>query len=133
MADSKDIARQFLEAFWAGEPERGYALCSSDALWTFQKSLREPRTASIQEAVEWLNTKLVAEFDPESGYTVDVHNSIAEGEEAAIEYTARGKTRSGEIYENNYLVRFTIRDGLIISVRPYFDTHYVHNVLAKLD
>ena len=133
MADSADIARRFLEAFWAGTPEEAYALCAPDAQWTFQKSLREPRYASVPEAVDWLNEKLVGEFDPDSGYTVDVHNTVAQGDEAAIEYTARGKTRRGDIYENNYLVRFTIRNGLITSVRPYFDTHYVHKVLANLD
>jgi ketosteroid isomerase-like protein len=131
--DNKAIAVHFLEAFWRGAPQDGLALCAPDAVWRFQKSLRQPRESSVAEAVEWLMTRLVAGFDPESGYSVEVHNAIAEGEEAAVEYTARGRTRAGEIYANDYLVRFTMRGARIVSIRPYFDTHYVHRVLAPLD
>lgn len=129
---SKDIGLRFLQAFWDGDVEAGLALCADDAQWTFQKSLRSPRYAGIREAVDWLNETLVSGFDPDSGYEVDVKNAIGEGDEAAIEYTARGATRSGEVYENNYLVRFTVKNGLIRSVRPYFDTHYVHKRLVPL-
>ena len=133
MSDAKQLALDFLQAFWDGDPARGVALCTPDAVWTFQKSLREPRYAPIDEAIDWLNTKLVGEFDPESGYEVEVKNAIGEGNEAAIEYSARGKTVRGDVYHNDYLVRFTVSDGKITSVRPYFDTHYVHRVLARLD
>jgi ketosteroid isomerase-like protein len=133
-AAAKDIALAFLQSFWDGEPERGLALCAEDALWTFQQSLPFPRHASIAEALDYLNTTLVAGFDPDSGYEVQVHNAIDDdGEEAAIEYSARGKTMRGGVYENDYLVRMTIRDGKIHSVRPYFDTHRVHKVLYDLD
>ena len=50
-----------------------------------------------------------------------------------MEYTARGTTRSGAVYENDYLVRMTVRDGRIVSIRPYFDTHRVHHLLYDLD
>jgi hypothetical protein len=132
MTDNREIAQAFLQAFWNGAPQEGVALCAPDAVWTFQKSLRQPRHAAIPEAIDWLMSRLVGEFDPDSGYTVEVHNTIAEGDEVAMEYTARGRTRRGDLYENNYLVRFTIRDGRIVSVRPYFDTYYVHRVLAPL-
>ncbi len=132
LADSKKIATSFLEGFWAGEPEKALALCSDNAVWTFQKSLRSPRYASVPDAVSWLNETLVSEFDPDSGYTIEVHSAISDGEEAAIEYTATGTTRKGEVYENNYLVRFTVKKGKIVSVRPYFDTHYVNERLAEL-
>ncbi len=133
MTTNSEIARHFLEAFWHGAPQEALHLCAPDAEWTFQKSLRQPRHAPVGEAVDWLLARLVGEFDPDSGYRVAVHNTMAEGDEVAIEYTARGRTRRGELYENDYLVRFTLRDGQIRSVRPYFDTHYVHRVLTPLD
>jgi ketosteroid isomerase-like protein len=131
--NSKDIALRFLQAFWDGEPDRAFELCAEDAQWTFQKSLRSPRYASIPDAVDWLNAALMTGFDADSGYSVEVHHTIGEGEEAAIEYSATGKTVRGEIYANNYVVRFTVRDGQIVSVRPYFDTYYVHQRLAALE
>lgn len=133
MTSNKQIAQGFLQAFWAGAPQDGVKLCAPDAVWTFQKSLRSPRYAPVGEAIDWLMAKLVGEFDPDSGYDVELHNVIADGDEVAMEYTARGRTRRGEIYENNYLVRFTITNGRIVSVRPYFDTHYVHRTLTTLD
>ena len=133
MIDPKQTAMDFLQAFWDGDPAAGLVLCAPDAVWTFQKSLREPRLASIAEAIDFLNTRLVAEFDPASGYSVDVHSVVGEGDEVAVEYSAKGKTRRGDLYHNDYHVRFTVRDGRIVSVRPYFDTHYVHRVLARLD
>jgi len=72
-------------------------------------------------------------FDPDSGYTVDVDNCIGEGDEAAIEYRAQGRNRQGVLYANNYLVRFTSKNGKILSIRPYFDTHLVSKLLFDLD
>jgi ketosteroid isomerase-like protein len=133
MIDPKQIALSFLQAFWDGRPADSVALCAPDAVWTFQKSLRERRLAEIPEAIDFLMDKLVGEFDPDSGYEVIVHSVVGDGDEIAIEYSACGRTRRGDVYDNDYLVRFTLCDGLITSVRPYFDTHYVHRVLARLD
>jgi ketosteroid isomerase-like protein len=131
-ADAKSLGLAFLQAFWDGEPERGYALCAPDAHWRFQRSLHDPPEVPVREAVQWLMDKLVSGFDPESGYTVNLRSAIGEGDEAAIEYSATGLTHSGETYLNHYHVRFTSRDGKIVSIRPYFDTHYVSRVLYDL-
>ena len=107
-------------------------MCAPDARWRFQRSLHEPREVPVPEAVQWLMDKLVSGFAPDSGYTVDVTSVIGEGDEAAIEYSATGKMRSGDIYNNNYVVKFTSRDGKLVSIRPYFDTHYVSKTLHDL-
>ena len=131
--DSKTLALAFLQSFWDGEPERGYSLCAPDAHWQFQRSLHTPDVVPVRAAVEWLNTHLVTGFDPNSGYKVQLGSVIGEGDEASAEYSATGLTRSGETYYNRYHVRFTTRAGKIVSIRPYFDTHYVHKALFKLD
>ena len=132
MSDAKRLGLEFLQAFWDGEPERGYALCAPDARWRFQRSLHEPREVPVPEAVKWLMDKLVSGFAPDSGYSVELRDVIGEGDEAAIEYSATGRTRNGTTYHNNYVVRFTTRDGQIVSIRPYFDTHYVSKTLYDL-
>lgn len=130
--DAKSLGLAFLQAFWDGDMERGYKLCAPGALWRFQKTLHAPQEVPVREAVQWLMDKLVAGFDPNSGYTVQMSNAIGEGDEAAIEYSATGKTRSGDTYANNYLVRFTVKNGQIVSIRPYFDTHLVSKMLYDL-
>lgn len=131
--DATRLGLEFLQAFWDGDPERGYRLCAPDARWTFQRSLHDPRVVPVREAVQWLTDTLVAGFAPGERYTVEVRDAIGSGDEAAIEYSATGRTRGGAIYSNNYVVRFTTREGRIVSIRPYFDTHYVHQVLCPLD
>jgi ketosteroid isomerase-like protein len=131
--DAKRLGLAFLQAFWDGEPERGYALCHPDARWHFQRSLHDPDVVPVQQAVDWLNAALVSGFDPDSGYTVQLRDAIGEGNEAAIEYSATGRTRRGDTYHNRYVVRFTVEEGRIVSIRPYFDTHYVSRTLYDLD
>ena len=131
-SDAKSLGLAFLQAFWDGDPERGYRLCAPHARWTFQRSLHEPQEVPVREAVEWLNSALVSGFDPDSGYTVQLRDAIGEGGEAAIEYSATGRTRRGETYLNRYVVRFTVENGQIVSIRPYFDTHYDSKMLYDL-
>jgi len=130
--DAKSLGLAFLQSFWDGDIQRGYKLCAANAKWRFQKTLHDPQEVAVPIAVQWLLDTLVAGFDPDSGYTVTVANAICDGDEAAIEYSATGKTRTGEIYSNNYLVRFTAKNGKIVSIRPYFDTHLVSKLLHDL-
>ena len=132
-ADAKTLGLAFLQSFWDGDPELGYAFCADGAVWRFQRSLHDPVEVPVRVAVQWLNDNLIAAFDPDSGYTVEVFGVIGEGDEAAIEYAATGRTREGETYHNHYHVRFTARHGKLVSIRPYFDTHYVSKVLCNLD
>lgn len=131
-SDVKSLGLAFLQAFWDGDPERGYALCAPGATWRFQRSLHDPVEVPVRDAVRWLNDNLVAGFDPASGFTVEVLSAIGEGDEAAIEYSATGRTRRGNEYHNRYHVRFSARDGKLVSIRPYFDTHYVSKMLYDL-
>jgi ketosteroid isomerase-like protein len=133
VSEAKRLGLAFLQAFWDGQPERGYALCHPRARWQFQRSLRDPDEVPVREAVEWLNSALVSGFAPDSGYTVQLRDAIGEGDEAAIEYSATGLTRRGDTYHNRYVVRFTVENGQIVSIRPYFDTHYVSRTLYDLD
>ena len=124
MQDNKEIANGFLEALWAGDTEGALSLCAPGAVWEFMPTVHSPRITSIPDAIEWYRN-LVTFFDPDSGYDTEVFNIIAEGDEVAMEYNAIGKTISGGNYENFYLVRFTVREGKIFSVRPYFDPEYL--------
>ena len=54
------------------------------------------------------------------------------GNDAAVEYAAIGRTRRGDVYHNHDVVRFTVEHGRIVSIRPYFDTHYVSRMLHDL-
>jgi ketosteroid isomerase-like protein len=131
-ATAKALGLEFLQAFWSGEFDKAYALCASDASWVFQTSLHNPREATVGEAVRWLSDTLMLGFDTASGYAVTLRDAIGEQGEAAIEYSATGRTRRGETYLNHYVVRFSVAEGKITSIRPYFDTHYASKMLHDL-
>jgi len=130
---AKHVGLQFLQGFWSGELEGSFSLCAPGATWHFQSTLHDPAVVPVRDAVQFLMDALVGGFDPASGYSVELDNCIGEGDEAAIEYRATGKTRTGQTYANRYLVRFTVTDGKIVSIRPYFDTHLVSRLLYDLD
>ena len=44
---------------------------------------------------------------------------MADRDKAVLEWITRGRSRTGDPYENHYLGLFTIRDGRIASIREY--------------
>jgi ketosteroid isomerase-like protein len=54
-----------------------------------------------------------------------VKGAIAEGDKVALEIESYGKLQNGRIYNNEYHVLMTIRDGKICDVKEYLDTQHV--------
>lgn len=50
---------------------------------------------------------------------------IAEGDEVALEAESHGALANGRIYNNQYHIRFQLRDGKIAAAREYLDTQHV--------
>jgi uncharacterized protein len=67
-------------------------------------------------------------YDPDT-VSIEVTNVVAEGEQVALEWITRGRTASGNDYENFYSAIFVVRDDRIQAVREYTDTLYASNVL----
>ena len=51
--------------------------------------------------------------------------AIAEGDKVAIELVGRGELKNGRVYNNEYHLLMTIRDGKVARVREYLDTQHV--------
>lgn len=54
-----------------------------------------------------------------------VLGTTAEGDRVAVEARSRGELRNGRVYEQEYHVLMTIRDGRIAAAREYMDTQHV--------
>jgi ketosteroid isomerase-like protein len=59
------------------------------------------------------------------GLRMTVTSAIAEGDRVALEVVSRGELRNGRVYEQEYHMLMTIRDGKISAVREYLDTQHV--------
>lgn len=127
--DPKTVVKTFLEAFWREDLASAKACLAPNAEWWFAQSLPYPRPCPAAEALDRVATDMFTAFDPNDALRVQWEVLFAEGEEVAAEYSARGRTRTGKVYANRYCMRATVRNGRIVSLRPYTDTKYLTEVL----
>lgn len=71
----------------------------------------------------------VLEVFPE-GLSFTLHGMIAEGDQVAVEATAKGMHISGAMYEQDYHFVITIKDGQISRLKEYLDTEVVTQVIC---
>ena len=60
-----------------------------------------------------------------------VLNTVAEGNKVCIEAVGDMKLRDGRNYRNTYHHVVEFEDGLIVSIREYFDTAYVKEMFGQ--
>jgi ketosteroid isomerase-like protein len=73
---------------------------------------------------------LFASFDPPGKFDVEVRQVLAADDAVTVEYSAKGKLANGRDYENDYVMAFTIRDGLIAEQRAYTDTAHLSRLFG---
>jgi ketosteroid isomerase-like protein len=59
------------------------------------------------------------------GLKMTVKSLIAEGDRVAVEVESWGELQNGRVYNNEYHLLLTIRDGKIREVKEYLDTQHV--------
>lgn len=125
---TKTIARAFFERFDANDVDGALALFSEDATyWLAGKpdelpGIGELSKPQIAKVFRRMNALL------EDGLRMQVKSIIAEGDVAAVEVVSHGQLKNGRHYNNEYHIRIQVRDGLICSVREYYDSLHVHSV-----
>lgn len=125
------IVRTFLEALWAGETDNAKAQFSDESEWWFRPSLGYRRPMPGPDAIDIVFNDMIGRFDPDKPFNVDVHHIFGEDGEVAAEYTATGTTMTGREYKHRYLLRATVVDDKIRTVRPFVDTKYFLETLME--
>jgi uncharacterized protein len=126
--DSKSVLRLYVAAVEAGDEQTIRDLLAEDATWTLAAgNLPISGTWQGRDAIlgEFLATAL-SHYEPGS-VSLEITGMIAEGDQVALQWTSRARTRDGRSYENGCIGVFTIRDGKVQSVREYMDTLYAHD------
>ena len=59
------------------------------------------------------------------GLKMTVTGLIAEGDQVAVEVESYGELKNGRVYNQQYHILMTFRDGKISAVREYLDTQHV--------
>ena len=116
------IALRFLEAFWRGDVDSVLTFATQPARFIFARSLPYPRECPLREALQSIVSGLFSAFDPPGRFEVTIRQALGEGDHVTVEYSATGRLANGRDYQNDYVMAFTFRDGLIDEQRAYTDT-----------
>ena len=122
--DAKTLVRGFLEALWSGDKTGAKAPFAADAQWWFRPSLGYPQPMHPHDAIDVVMDDMIGQFDTSQPFTVELHHLFAEQGEVAAEYTATGTTIRGRQYQHRYLLRASVQNGKIVTIRPWADTKY---------
>jgi uncharacterized protein len=125
-ADSRAVVQRYLDAVQVGDAQGVRELFAPDATWQLRGELPISGTRKGRDAIlgESLATAL-GYYEPGS-LDLEATSMVAEGEQVALEWVSRARTRAGEPYENFCIGVFTVRDRRIQTVREYMDTLYAH-------
>ena len=128
-AENKQVVLGFVEALSRGNIDAMNAALADDATWWLPGSLPVSGTHRGKKGIfDGFLAKAAPLFEPRS-LSIQVQNTIADGDCVAVEWIARGKTAKGKTYENFYNVVFQVKGGKIQAVREYVDTLYAKEVL----
>jgi uncharacterized protein len=64
------------------------------------------------------------------GPEVTINRILTDGEHAAVEAVGNGKLRNGRTYANVYHFAVDTKDGKVLAVREYMDSHHVATVMG---
>ncbi|WP_042387881.1 nuclear transport factor 2 family protein [Streptacidiphilus melanogenes] len=128
--DPRTVVVDYVNAVAEGDLDAIVASFADDATWTYPGDLPLSRVWRGRDAIvgDFLGGAGVL-FAPDSTPEVTLTNVIADGEQVVAEWTSRGVTVNGHIYDNQCLGVFTVRDVRIVSVREYTDTQHVERTL----
>jgi ketosteroid isomerase-like protein len=123
--DNKKLATEFLARFSANDIAGALATMADDATWWIAgKPDQLPAAgAHSKEQIAKLFHNMAGQL--KAGLKMNVRSMIGEREKVAVEVESYGELHNGRIYNQEYHMLMTIRDGKISEVREYLDTQHV--------
>jgi uncharacterized protein len=119
------LARSFFERFDANDIAGVLDLLADDAsYWLAGKPGQLPGVgtlskAQIAEVYQRMGERLT------DGLRMTVRNTVAEGDQVALEVVSHGVLKNGRVYDNEYHLLMRLRGDKIVAVREYYDSFHV--------
>jgi ketosteroid isomerase-like protein len=121
----------FLRAYWRADLSGALSFCSAGASIVLARSVPIVTPAAVSEILPIIFREIYPRFEG-SRFDVAVDRTLAAGETAMVEYTARGKLTTGATFECDYAAVFDFEpSGKITRVKMYTDTRYVAAALMS--
>ena len=123
--DNVGVVQRCFEAFGRGDVAAFLATLSDDVVWTIAGPALVPYAGERrghEGAAQFLEAIAIAvEFE-----TFEPRKFIANGDHVAVVGFERGRVRAtGQTFDNDWVLLFTLRDGKIKDFRSYEDTYAV--------
>ena len=129
IAENKKVVLGFIDALASGNVDVLDSTLADDATWWLPGSLPVSGTHQGKKGIFEGFIKKAAPFFQPNSLSIQVRNTVAEGDFVTVEWIARGKSAKGKPYENYYNVMFEVKNGKVQTVREYVDTLYAKEVL----
>lgn len=131
VGENRAIVEKFFGHFDRFEMGEALAMLSDDATWWIV-GLTElfPFAGNHSKADMAKIWGALGDFMP-NGMETKIRGMIAEGDTVCVELESYGVAGDGRAYANRYHDVFVLRDGLIASVREYFDTQHVADMFLR--
>ena len=122
---NKKLAADFFARFSANDIAGALDLMTDDATWWIAGKPDQLPVAGdhSKERIARLFYNMAGQL--KNGLNLTVKSSIAEGDKVALEVESHGELQNGRVYNQEYHLLITIRDGKIGAVREYLDTQHV--------
>jgi ketosteroid isomerase-like protein len=123
---NKKLASQFFECFSANDIAGALECMTDDATWWIagKPELLSAAGDHSKKQIARLFDDMVGQL--KNGLKMTVNSMIAEGDKVAAEVQSYGELRNGRVYDQEYHVLVTMREGKIGEVREYLDTQHVY-------
>jgi ketosteroid isomerase-like protein len=127
LSANKDLVRRFFASFETRGFAAASALVSDDVVWWNAGfgDLTKAGYAALAEGSE--------EHIEGGRYRFTIRSLTAEEDRVSAVVDGHATRKTGAAYNNNYHFLFTIRDGMIIAIREYHDTHYAAEIWADVN
>jgi ketosteroid isomerase-like protein len=130
--DNERLVLRFFEVLSAGDLEAVRNLLHEDAAWKPQ--IRDVPGAGVHRGKKGIVDDFLAPirklFKPGDPKVI-VDTIASKGNLVIAEARGVGKVADGRDYQNLYSWAFDLKNGQILEIREYMDSHYVINLLGS--
>lgn len=126
--DNKKLATELFARFTASDVAGALDLLGDDLTWWIAGKPDQSAAAGVHDKTYMARLFRRMFRDLKDGLRMTVKSAIAEGDKVALEVESLGELENGRVYNQEYHLALTVRDGKIREVREYLDTHHVFAV-----
>lgn len=126
--ENRHIATEFFRRYDRGDIPGALDLMAEDITYWLAGKPGSNATAGGHTKAEMAGIFQRMAERLEGPLRMTVKGTVAEGDKVAVEAESYGQLRNGRVYNQEYHVLFTIREGRIAAAREYMDTAHVDAV-----